>query len=370
MSLEHDIAVRFDLGGNVLDVQTYGHGLINDSFIVTTDTGHQAILQRINRHVFPRPELIMENLRILADHVHARRARISRTAGALRLPEIFTTREGKDFLIDPSGGFWRALGFIENTRTFEILKDAPLGEEAGMALGRFHALVHDLDSARLHQTLPGFHYAPGYFAHFLRACARPQRTIASRELLHALAFVEERWNHTRALETARRAGKLTVQPIHGDTKLNNFLFDAESGRAVSLIDLDTVQPGLIHYDVADCLRSCANPAGESPDDIAEVRFELDMARAILKGYVEEARGFLTPADYEYLYDAIRLIPLELGLRFLTDYLEGDHYFKTEWPGQNLHRAMVQFRLIEAIEKNEPTIKALVENLTRHNRASR
>jgi Ser/Thr protein kinase RdoA (MazF antagonist) len=360
MSLEHDIAARFDLDGDVLDVRPYGHGLINDSFVVTTAAGRRAILQRINRRVFPRPEWIMENLRTLVDHVQ----RLEPAPGArdLRLPRILVTRDGEDYVIDRDGGFWRALGFIENTRSFETVTNTAQAEEVGFALGRFHALVRDLDPARMHQTLPGFHNAPGYFTGFLRACARPRIVAASRELLYCLAFVEARWDLTRVLETARRDGRLALRVVHGDTKLNNFLFDAASGRAVSLIDLDTVQPGLIHYDIGDCLRSCANPAGESPAELGAVRFDLAIGRALLKSYVAETRHFLTPEDYRRLYDAIRLIPLELGLRFLTDYLEGDRYFKTERPGQNLYRARVQFALVTDIERQEAEIRALVTEL--------
>jgi len=360
MSLEHDIAARFELDGNVLDVQPYGHGLINDSFLVTAASGRRAILQRINRHVFPRPERIMENLRVLVDHAQRRGA--APGARDLRLPRILVTRDGRDYAVDRDGGFWRALGFIENTQTFETLTNPTQAEEVGFALGRFHDLVHDLDPTRLHQTLPGFHNAPGYFARFLRASARPRVMVASRELLYCLAFIEARWDLTRVLETARRDGRLALRVIHGDTKLNNFLFDAGSGRAVSLIDLDTVQPGLIHYDIGDCLRSCANPAGESPADLGAVRFDLAIGRALLKSYVAETRRFLTPEDYRCLYGAIRLIPFELGLRFLTDYLEGDRYFKTERPGQNLYRARVQFALVADIERQEDEIKALVAEL--------
>ncbi len=359
MSPEQDIARLFDLGGRVLHVEPHGHGLINDTFAVTTDDGHKAILQRLNRHVFPRPELISENLRTLLNHMQSRQAQNLPAGREWKMPVMFRTHEGKDFAVDSDGGLWRAMSFIEGTRTFDTITDTTQAEEVGFALGRFHALVHDLDPAQLHETLPGFHNAPGYFVRFLRASARPQHAAANQELLYCLQFVEMRWNLTRVLETARREGKLATRAIHGDTKLNNFLFDINSGKAVSLIDLDTVQPGLIHYDFGDCLRSCANPAGESPADISTVRFDLDISRAFLKSYLAETRGFLTANDYDYLYDAIRLIPFELGLRFLTDHLEGDSYFKTEWRGQNLHRAMVQFRLTENIEHNEWPIKSLV-----------
>lgn len=362
MSLEQDIASKFTQDGNISAIRPHGQGLINDTFIVTTDTGHQIILQRINRHVFPHPERIMENLRVLTGHIRQRAAADTTAGRMLRLPEILTARNSGDFVVDADGGFWRAQEFIAHTRTLDRISDIAQAEEVGSALGRFHALIHDLDPVRLRQTLPGFHDAPAYFVRFLRASARPRRASASPELLHGLSFVESRWHLTRVLEQARREGKLATRPIHGDTKLNNFLFDDRTGKAVSLIDLDTVQPGLIHYDIGDCLRSCANPAGESPGDIAAVRFDLDIGRAILKNYLIEARQFLTRYDCDYLYDAIRLIPFELGMRFLTDHLEGDHYFKTERPGQNLHRALVQFQLTTSIEEHEQPVKALIASL--------
>ncbi|MDO8705935.1 MAG: aminoglycoside phosphotransferase family protein [Sulfuricaulis sp.] len=357
MALAQDIAASFDMGGRIQSVRPYGHGLINDTFVAITDTGHRAILQRVNRHVFAHPEHIMENLRVLMDHISHRVSGGQTGARELKLPEIFLSRAGKDFLIDAQSGFWRALGYIENTRTLERITDTRQAEEVGFALGRFHALVHDLDPARLHQTLPGFHDAPNYLARFTQTSA--QKTPDSAELKYCFAFVEERRNLAQVLETAKRERKLVIRPIHGDTKIDNFLFDITTGLAVSLIDLDTVQPGLIHFDVGDCLRSCANLAGESPADIGAVRFDLDICRAILQHYLAETRSFLTQLDYEYLYDAIRLIPFELGLRFLTDHLEGNHYFKTDWPGQNLHRARVQFQLVADIEKKSKPVKALI-----------
>lgn len=362
MPLEQDIAGQFVLDGKASAISPHGRGLINDTFVVTTDTGRRVILQRINRHVFPHPEHIMENLRVLSGHIRLRAATDKTTGHTLRPPEILPTRDGRDFLIDAEGGFWRAQEFIGNTRSYENISNISQAGEVGFALGRFHALIHDLDPARLHQTLPGFHDTPGYFMRFLRATSRPRADSADPGLLHGLRFVEKRQDLTRVLGKAVREGKLSIRAIHGDTKLNNFLFDVQTGKAVSLIDLDTVQPGLLHFDIGDCLRSCANTAGESPENITTVRFDLDIGRAILKNYLAETREFLARQDYDYLYDAIRLVPFELGLRFLTDHLEGNHYFRIDWAGQNLHRALVQFQLTKSIEEHENAIKAAIAGL--------
>lgn len=357
MMLEKDVANAFQLGGKIRDIRPCGQGLINDTFVVTTEAGHRAILQRINRHAFPHPEHIMENLRALVNHIRSRLSSGKAATRELALPEIFTTHGGNDFFVDTEGGFWRALSFIESTHALETITDATQAEEVGYALGSFHALIYDLNPARLYETLPGLHDAPTYLLRFTQASAGA--TPNNPELRHCFSFIDARRELVQVLTTAKRGGKLVIRPIHGDTKLDNFLFDVKVNRVVSLIDLDTFQPGLIHFDVGDCLRSCANPAGESPKDIASVRFDLDICRAILKRYIDETKSFLTENDYHYFYDAIRLIPFELGLRFLTDHLEGNHYFKTAWPGQNLHRAMAQLQLTASIEKVENEIKALI-----------
>ncbi|MHB8622822.1 MAG: phosphotransferase enzyme family protein [Sulfuricaulis sp.] len=360
MMPEKYIANAFQLGAQIRDIRPYGQGLINDTFVVSTETGHRAILQRINQHAFPHPEHIMENLRTLTDHIRHRHSSNKTAARKLLLPEIYTTYSGNDFAVDTAGGFWRALSFVENTRVLGGITDITQAEEIGFALGRFHALIHDLDPARLHGTLPGFHDTPNYFERFTQACSG--KIPSKSELRDCISFIDARRDLVQVLATAKREGKLVTHPIHGDTKLDNFLFDVRSNQAVSLIDLDTVQPGLIHFDIGDCLRSCANPAGESPNDTTSVRFELNICRAILKHYFNETRNFLTENDYHYLYDAIHLIPFELGLRFLTDHLEGNHYFKTNCPGQNLCRAMAQLRLTASIEEVEGEIKTLITDL--------
>jgi len=166
------------------------------------------------------------------------------------------------------------------------------------------------------------------------------------------------------LEDAKASGALFQRPIHGDPKINNIMIDERTGHAVSIIDLDTVKPGLIHYDIGDCLRSCCNPLGEETTEIDEVYFDLDLCRAILEGYLGEAQRFMTKADIAYLYDAIRLIAFELGLRFFTDYLEGDVYFKARHRKHNLIRALVQFKVAESIEAQATEIQGIVAALRR------
>lgn len=339
--------------GTVHRVEPLGRGLINDTYLAS-DGARRFVLQRINGRVFPDPPAVMANLRALSDH--ARRGPVD--PSGWRLPEIIPTRSGDDFYRDGQGGYWRSLSFIDGTCSLDRLADEPQAEQVGRALGRFHAVANGLDTDALLDTLPGFHIAPAYLAQFDAVAARPRSAPDSAALREALDFVATRRAMAGVLEDAKARGELKTRVIHGDPKLDNVLFDESGRRAVSLIDLDTVKPGLIHYDLGDCLRSCCNRRGEQAAE-APV-FDLDVCRAILRGYAAEARDFLSAADWDYLYAAIRLLPFELGLRFLTDHLAGDVYFKVEWPGQNLARARVQFGLMASVEGLEREILAMVE----------
>lgn len=175
--------------------------------------------------------------------------------------------------------------------------------------------------------------------------------------------MEERRLWVSVLEDAVAENRLLLRTIHGDPKVNNILMDTVSGQAVSIVDLDTVKPGLVHYDIGDCLRSGCNPLGEETDAWETVYFDTNRCYAILRGYLSMARDFLTVDDITYLYDAVRLLPFELGLRFFTDYLEGDVYFRVSRPGQNLSRALVQFRLTERIEAQEAVIRGIIRELS-------
>jgi Ser/Thr protein kinase RdoA (MazF antagonist) len=357
-------AAQFTPQGWVTGLEEFGRGNVNATFLATPadSLGKPFILQRLNTRVFLHPELVMQNLRVLIDHVHrqARQHQPYRERG-WQIPEILPTQDGADFWIDSQGSFWRALSLIDSAQSFDTIQDNNHAREVGYALGTFHLLIHDLPPAGLADTLPGFHVTPGYLQQYDEVLEQypPE---AAPEVDYARRFIELRRGWAPVLEQARRAGVLTERIIHGDPKVNNVLLDAATGKAVSLIDLDTVKPGLVQYDLGDCLRSGCNPLGEETTDLGRVRFELAFCRAILQGYLSQAREFLTPGDYDCMYDAIRLIAFELGLRFFTDYLAGDSYFKATRPRHNLERALIQFRLTESIAAQETAIRSLIKEL--------
>jgi Ser/Thr protein kinase RdoA (MazF antagonist) len=276
------------------------------------------------------------------------------------VPRVLLTRDGQDYWID-DGSFWRAISFIDASESFNTIQDIEHGREVGFALGRFHNLISDLPPNRLADTLEGFHITPCYLQQYEQVLGK-QGMSCSPEVNYCLQFVSDRKKWASVLETAKAAGKLLLRPIHGDPKVNNVMIDAVTRQAVAMVDLDTVKPGLIHYDIGDCLRSGCNLQGEETEQWQSVRFETDLCQAMLQGYLAEAKEFLSAADYEYLYDAIRLIAFELGLRFFTDYLAGNVYFKVRYPEHNLARALVQFRLTESIEAQEAVIRQIIQDL--------
>ena len=353
-------------GCRIVTVLKHGSGNVNDTFLVTVDSGgaDNFILQRINRGVFKKPELIMENMRIITDHVLNRQKKGSADPGPpLKIPRVIPTRDKKDYLIDSSGDFWRAISFI-NGKSFERITNTAHATEIGRALGRFHTMISDLNTERLHNTLPDFHITPQYLSRFDKVISGNRPDTSIPEIKKCLAFVAERKKFASMLEDAKKKGELIIRPIHGDPKASNFLLNRRTGRAEAIIDLDTVGPGLIHYDIGDCLRSCCNRAGEEKDPNGEIYFDTDFCHAILTGYFSSAAGLLDRTDRSFIYDSVRLITFELGLRFLTDHLEGDIYFKTAHKNYNLRRAVSQFKLMESIESQKKEIQTISKETNR------
>jgi len=306
----------------------------------------------------------MANMRTLGDHVFERLRRApEQTARRFEIPRVLRTRDGGDHWIDEDGSFWRAMTFIENSRSFDSVQTADHARETGWALGTFHVLVSDLPPESLFDILEGFHVTPLYLRRFDAVLSRHGTPAPGSPMVKAcLRHVERGRNSVHVLEKGRERGQLRVRVIHGDPKVNNVMVDDFAGRAVGIVDLDTVKPGLIQYDMGDCLRSCCNPLGEETDRLESVHFDPELCRAILEGYNSAVGPSLSIHDRVFLFDAVRLIAFELGLRFFTDYLEGDVYFKTTHRDHNLMRALVQFRLMESIELQENVIRGISVDL--------
>jgi len=361
------IAEQFDVAGKLASIRPTGQGNVNDTYLAVFRTHfseERIIIQRINSNVFEHPEWIMENLSILTHHCHKRLLAESDTADRIwQLPRIVPCRNGQDFFRDENGDFWRALTLIASATAYDTAQSAEHAFEVGTVLGQFHRLVSTMNPLSLRDTLPGFHNTPQYLEKYDEVVKRfeVRDLIESSMELRALnRFIEERRDFASVLQNALEAGELEIRLIHGDPKVSNIMIDDDTGKGTAIIDLDTAKPGLIHYDFGDALRSICNREGEETQDLVKVVFDLDYCEAFVRGYMINAKEFLTENDRKYLYDSIRLITFELGLRFFQDYLAGNKYFKVTVPEQNLQRAKVQFRLCESIETRKRQIQKVLD----------
>jgi len=352
------IAREFYNEGQIIQVREFGNGNINDTYLVTTDSKDEThfVLQRINTNVFRHPRLIMQNMRVFTEHM---RKRAREEGHHWEMPRVLPAHDGQDFFIDQNGDFWRAISYVQGTQSFDTIMDTNHAREVGHALGIFHYLISDLPVHRLADTLEGFHIAPRYLQQYDLAFSQNGYKL-DPEVKYCINFIERRRGFASTLELAREQGRLQPRAVHGDPKVNNVMIEKSTGRAISLVDLDTVKPGLIHYDIGDCLRSGCNPLGEETEDWEAVHFDPEIGAALLGGYLSQARNFLTAADYEYLFDSIRLLAFELGIRFFADHLAGNVYFKVKHPEHNLQRALVQFKLTESIEAHEADIRNIIQ----------
>ena len=354
---------RFAIAGRLVTINPTGCGNVNDTYLAifrNTFDEQQVILQRVNRVVFNHPEQIMANLHRLTAHAHRKLETEAEAADRVwQMPKLIPTRDGADYALDEQGDYWRVITKIASATAFSETQGPEHASECGAVLAHFHGLVADLDRDGLHDPLPGFHIAPKYLEKYdatIGTVAGSERLNASMEARRLAKFIEARRDFVPTLQTAIVSGDLQLRVMHGDPKVNNIMIDDFTGKGTSMIDLDTVSPGLVHYDFGDALRSICNPAGEEELNLNKVVFDMDLCAAFCKGYLGQAREFLTVNDRHYLYDAVRLITFELGLRFFQDYLAGSVYFKTRHPEQNLNRARVQFRLCESIEARERMIR--------------
>lgn len=360
------IAEQFNVSGQLASMRPTGSGNVNDTYLAVFRTHfseERIIIQRVNDHVFSKPEWIMENMSILTNHCHKQLKSESAEADRIwQLPRIVPCRDGRDFFRDENGDFWRALTLIASATSYDVAQSAEHAYEIGLVLGQFHRLISSMNPLSLRDTLPGFHETPRYLKQYDAVTRSPEALEvleSSMEVRNLQRFVEERREYVSVLQNALEAGELKVRLIHGDPKISNIMIDDDTGKGTAMIDLDTVKPGLIHYDFGDALRSLCNRAGEEATELGAVAFDLELCEAFVRGYIVYAKEFLSDSDKKYLYDSIRLITFELGLRFFQDYLAGNLYFKVKYPEQNLRRAQIQFRLCESIETRERKIQELL-----------
>jgi Ser/Thr protein kinase RdoA (MazF antagonist) len=347
----HDLFDRFQHSGCWKDIVSFGSGHIHETFLVRTAETNTPdyLLQKINCEIFNDIQALMHNIRLLTAH-------LAKKKPVQPVPVLVLTIDGQPFYTDRKGNKWRMFEFIPESETFQEPPSTDHIYEAGKAIGTFQSLLADLKTP-LFPTIPRFHdleYRLHVFRQVLNKDPVKRSALVSKEINTAFRMAEELIPFRNAISS----GLLPIRITHNDTKLNNVLFD-KTGRAICLIDLDTVMPGLVHYDFGDAVRTMTNLASEDEQDLAKVTFQMENFRALAGGYLESTQEFLTLAEKEWLPEAGFYMTFIIGLRFLTDHLNGDIYFKVHRTDHNLDRVRVQFRMISEMKKFRQEMQAYI-----------
>ncbi|HEY1578070.1 MAG TPA: aminoglycoside phosphotransferase family protein [Terracidiphilus sp.] len=350
------VVSTFEVNGEFQSAERYGSGHIHDTFRVRFGrTSAEWVLQRINTKVFRNPVAVMENIERVTTHV---RSRLHGAEDAdRRVLQLVRARDGKAWHVDAGERYWRAYRFIEGARTFDEVRSEQQAFEAAKAFGEFQRMLADLPAPKLAHSIPDFHNTPKRFVDFQRAVGED---VAGRlhEAQHEVAFAISRRTIAGELD-----GKgLPERVTHNDTKLNNVMLDERSGEGICVIDLDTVMPGFVPHDFGDMVRTMTCPAAEDERDLSLVGMEFRLFEAVSRGYLAGAGEVLTADERGSLIAGARVIVFEQGLRFLTDHLAGDTYYKVSRPGQNLDRSRTQFRLLESIEAQQSDMERLLRSV--------
>jgi hypothetical protein len=356
-----EIAEAFRCEGAYKGESPYGSGHINDTYRVVYEQGgceKHYIHQRINKTIFQDVPALMENIGWVTRHQRKKFEEASATELDRRVLTLVPTLDGKDFYLDSNGDYWRTYVFIEGAVGFDVVENTAQAFEAAKSFGEFQCQLADLPD-RLHETIPNFHHTRSRFDTLMKAIDEDRLNRAA-DVTTEIDFAKFREEMVDVVIDLMASGNLPERVTHNDTKLNNVLIDTATNEGMCVIDLDTVMPGSVLYDLGDMVRTTTNQAPEDEKDLSKVEMDICYFKALAEGYLETASGFLTPKERELLAFSGRLITFETGLRFLTDYLQGDVYFKTHYAGQNMDRCRKQFKMVQSMEAQANAMQKIVE----------
>ena len=347
----------FQFNGTVIETKPFGNGHINDTFLLEMEDGEKNILQRMNTNIFLKPVELMENIMNVTSFL---RKKIVNYGGD---PEretlnVILTYEGYPYYKDSRSFYWRAYKFIKDAICYDEVRTPEDFYQSALAFGNFQKLLADFPAESLHETIEGFHDTRARFAVFKKAV---EEDICHRatDVQDEIAFVLAHEDTANVFAELIDEGKLPLRVTHNDTKLNNIMMDRETGKGICVIDLDTVMPGLAMNDFGDSIRFGASTAAEDEKDLDKVWCSMELFDIYAKGFIEGCAGKLTDLEIDLMPMGAKVMTYECGMRFLTDYLQGDVYFKTHYEGQNLDRARTQFKLVEDMENKWETMCSIV-----------
>ncbi len=344
----------FCLQGNVTDCHLHGNGHINKTFSVTTDENKRYVLQTVNHHVFQNVEALMNNMQAVTDHLSAK------ADHPRQVMHLVPTKDGKTYVVHENGTYWRMFDYVEDAICLESPETPEDFYQCAVAFGRFAQMLNDFPADSLYEVIPDFHNTPNRIRLFREMLSADPLGRAS-QVQAEIDFVLAREEEAGTLMNLLGQGKLPLRVTHNDTKINNVMLDAKTRTALCVVDLDTVMPGLSLFDYGDAVRGGASTGAEDEKDLTKVALDLAMYESFTKGYLEACPD-LTDLERELMPLSIKTIALELGMRFLTDYLDGDRYFAVHYDGQNLDRCRTQFKLVQDIEEKWEQMQSILGKL--------
>lgn len=354
-----DIVSQFDIHGEIESIDKFGSGHINDTLrvrIVDSDTAY--LLQKINHHIFPDIDGLMNNIQLVTDHLKSVLAAVVNEVEKHTLT-IIPCKNGQRYYKDQDGNYWRIFILLDNVKSYDMVETYQQAYSGGRAFGQFQKQLSTLDARQIVEVLPNFHNIDFRLANLKAAIANDavNRVVEVKDLLD---YIESREERMRTVLWMAESGELPLRITHNDTKFNNVLLD-RNDEVQCVIDLDTVMPGYVAYDFGDAIRTIINSAPEDEKDLTKIVLNIPLYQAYTEGYLYEAKDFLTEKEIESLFYGVLLLPYMQAVRFLTDYLEGDKYYKIHYIDHNLVRTRAQIKLVQEIEAHEEELKSILKN---------
>tara|TARA_Y100001934_G_scaffold103130_2_gene126791 strand:+ start:2206 stop:3309 length:1104 start_codon:yes stop_codon:yes gene_type:complete len=358
------ISKQFQIYGELRHAELCKIGHINETYTATYDQGGTKVRyvhQKINQGVFRKPGQVMRNFVRVTRHIRQKLEQEGADQITRRVITLVPTLDDKSTYRDKNGDYWRSFVFVEGVQTYEAVETPRQAYQAAHAFGLFQQQLVDLPSPRLHETIPNFHNSRLRFQALTKAVEADDfgRAASARK---EIEFALKQEKIVDVFLNAMKKGKIPERITHNDTKFNNVMLDNETGEAMCVVDLDTVMPGCALYDFGDMVRTTTSSTLEDELDLSKVQMRLPMFKQLARGYIDATSSFLTKAERSLIAFSGKLITYTIGIRFLTDYLSGDTYFRVHRPRHNLDRARTQFKLVESIERKEETMQKFVDSL--------
>ncbi len=357
-----EIAGRFDFESEIVEVSPFGNGHINNTYIVDTENGKRYVLQRINDFVFKKPLEVMENIFGITEHLEKKFETIGPSENLKCALKFIRTKNKKTCTADNSGKIWRSYEFVDGN-SFDVVDSQEIFKNSGKSFGDFFKYLSDYPADTLNETIVDFHNTPARLQQLNNAIEKDEKQLA-KSVEAEIAFIRAREKDAYFFVDLQKQGEIPIRVTHNDTKLNNVLMDKTTNKGICVIDLDTVMPGFIAFDFGDTIRYGANNCDEDEPNLEKCNFDIDLFTAYVEGFLECAGKSLTKKEVETLVMGAKVILLEQAIRFLTDYLNGDIYYKVHREGQNLDRTRTQLKLISDMERDWETLENIVETIAK------